>query len=244
MQARRQSAESVPPALAPVAVAELLVDVVRARIGPGGREWLDRAAAEIRSPLNRDAFALTFTVAARRVGMAPLTPSAEELARLREAGMTWPLTSWGMDQLTRSALLLRAAALSLPEFKALVEESYHHGDNSERQAVLRALALLPGPGRFLPLAIEACRTSIQPLFEAIACENPYPAAHFPELNFNQMVLKALFIGVPLARIVGLRGRITADLRRMAADYASERRAAARSVPADIGELLSEKGNPS
>lgn len=243
MQARRQSTESVPPSFAPIAVAELLVDVVRARIGPGGREWLDRAAAEVRSPLNRDAFALTFTVAARRIGMALLAPSAEELARLREAGMTWPLTGWGMDQLTRSALLLRAAAaLSLPEFKALVEESYHYGDNSERQAVLRALALLPGPGRFLPLAIEACRTSIQPLFEAIACENPYPAAHFPELNFNQMVLKALFIGVPLARIVGLRGRITADLRRMAADYASERRAAARSVPADIGELLSEKRN--
>jgi hypothetical protein len=245
MQARRQSTGSVPPAFVPIAVAEVLVDVVRARIGPGDREWLDRAAAQSRSPLNRDAFALTFTVAARRVGTAPLTPSAEELARLREAGMTWPVTGWGMDQLTRSALLLlAAAALSPPEFKTLVEDSYGHGDNRERQAVLRALAFLPGPGRFLPLAIEACRTSIQPLFEAIACENPYPAAHFPELNFNQMVLKALFIGVPLARIVGLRGRITAELRRMAADYASERRAAARSVPADIGELLSEKGNPS
>lgn len=245
IEARSQSAESVPPTFAPIAVAELLWDVVRPRVGPGGREWLERAVAEIRPPLDRGAFAVAFTVCARRVGMAPLTPSTEELARLRESGMTWPLTSWGMDELTRSALLLRAAAaLSPREFKTLVEESYHHGDNRERQAVLRALALLPAPDQFLPLAIEACRTSIQPLFEAIACENPYPAAHFPELNFNQMVLKALFTGVPLRRIVGLEGRITAELRRMAADYASERRAAARSIPPDIAHLLNEKGNPS
>jgi hypothetical protein len=71
------------------------------------------------------------------------------------------------------------------------------------------------------------------VFEAIACENPYPAAHFPELNFNQMVLKALFTGVALERVIGLDGRVTPELARMANDYASERRAAGRSVPADI-----------
>ncbi len=85
----------------------------------------------------------------------------------------------------------------------------------------------------LPQAVDACRTSIQPLFEAIACDNPYPAGHFPELNFNQMVLKALFNGVALSRIVGLQGRLNPEMSRMAGDYAAERRAAGRAVPADI-----------
>ncbi|MGH7265485.1 MAG: EboA domain-containing protein, partial [Candidatus Rokuibacteriota bacterium] len=148
------------------------------------------------------------------------------------------------DELTRGALLLRASeAVPAGELEGLVEDVYQRGDTRERQAVLMALALLPEPGRFLPLAVESCRTSIQPLFEAIACENPYPAAHFPEPSFNQMVLKALFVGVPLARIVGLRGRITGELRRMAADYASERRAAGRPVPSDIGALVDAPAAP-
>ena len=75
------------------------------------------------------------------------------------------------------------------------------------------------------------------IFEAIACENPYPARHFPELNFNQMVLKAAFNGVALARVVGLSSRLNAELARMASDYASERRAAGRSVPADLGLVM-------
>jgi len=48
------------------------------------------------------------------------------------------------------------------------------------------------------------------------------------------VLKALFIGVALSRIVGLDRRRGAELARMAAVYAAERRAAGRPVPSDIG----------
>jgi len=48
-----------------------------------------------------------------------------------------------------------------------------------------------------------------------------------------MVLKALFNDVALARIVGLKGRLNPEMARMASDYAAERRAAGRSVPADI-----------
>ena len=89
----------------------------------------------------------------------------------------------------------------------------------------------------LPIALDACRSSTQPVFEAIACENPYPAAYFPEASFNQMALKAVFTGVALARILGLASRRTPELARMAADYADERRAAGRPVPSDLGDLI-------
>jgi len=49
-----------------------------------------------------------------------------------------------------------------------------------------------------------------------------------------MVLKAVFNRVALARIHGLGARRNAELARMANDFASERRAAGRDVPDDLG----------
>ncbi len=188
-------------------VGQLLRELVERRLEPAAREWLARTCAAAGAEPSRGALLETFTAATRRLGRSRLAPTEEEIARLAEAGVSWPIS----------------------------------GDGAERQAVLRALPLLPVPERFLEIAVDACRSHIQPLFEAVACENPYPAFYFPELNFNQMVLKALFTGVALARILGLEGRITPELGRMAADYASERRAAGRSVPPDIGQLTGERG---
>ena len=97
--------------------------------------------------------------------------------------------------------------------------------------------LLPRPERFLAIAVESCRSSVQSVFEAIACENAYPAAFFPEANFNQMVLKALFTGADVRRVGGLAERCGAELVRMAEDYASERRAASRSIPDGVGLIV-------
>ncbi len=134
--------------------------------------------------------------------------------------------------------MLLAAGETLPteEHTALVEEAFRKGDNAERCALLKSLALLPEPERFLKTATEASRTQVQEVFEAIACENAYPAAQFPELNFNQLVLKALFLGIPLARVHEWRPRCNPDLGRMVSDYEAERIAAGRTVPTDIEEL--------
>jgi hypothetical protein len=224
---------------------QLLRELVERRIEPPSREWLARTSAAIGAAPDRGALLEAFTAATRRLGRARLAPTEEEEARLVGAGVRWPIGTWGADELGRVALLAAAAAhWPEAELEALVEECYRQGDGAERQAVLRALPLLPALERFLEIAVDACRSHIQPLFDAIACENPYPALHFPELNFNQMVLKALFTGVALARILGLAGRVTPELGRMAAGYASERRAAGRSVPPDIGQLTGEKGDGS
>jgi hypothetical protein len=226
-------------------VETLLRELAERRIEPPARDWLARSSAAIAGTPDRGSLLEVFTAATRRLGRARLAPSEEELARLAGAGVSWPVGTWGADELGRAALLVAAAShWSEAGLEALVEECYHRGDGAERQAVLRALPLLPAAERFLEIAVDACRSHIQPLFEAVACENPYPALHFPELNFNQMVLKALFTEVVLARILGLEGRVTPELSRMAADYASERRAAGRSVPQDIGQLTGERGDQS
>jgi hypothetical protein len=224
-------------------VEKVLRELVERRTEPPAREWLARTSAAAGAEPDRGALLEAFTAATRRLGRARLAPTEEEIARLAGVGVSWPIGTWGADELGRATLLASAAAhWPEAEVEALVEACYRQGDGAERQAVLRALPLLPAPERFLEIAVDACRSHIQPLFEAIACENPYPALHFPELNFNQMVLKALFTGVALARILAFEDRVTPELSRMAADYASERRAAGRSVPLDIGRLTGERGD--
>ena len=107
----------------------------------------------------------------------------------------------------------------------------------ERESLLRGLSLLPYPRRFRGLAVAACRTNAVSEFEAIACDNPFPGDYFSEAAFNQMVLKAVFLDLSVARIVGLGRRAGTELRRMALAYAAERRAAGRKVPANVDIIL-------
>ncbi|WP_437318374.1 EboA domain-containing protein [Sorangium sp. So ce385] len=204
------------------------------------REAPDAVAGETSTWFDVDHFLSTFTAAARALGKAPLALQADERDALEAALGSRAVEGWRLDELGRVTLLaLVSRRLPEMEVESLLWTCYQQGDSRERQALLRALPLVTGAERLLSLAVDACRTNELPVFEAIACENRYPAAYFPDLNFNQMVLKAMFMGVALARIVGLERRRTSELARMAEDFASERRAAGRSVPADIGLLTPE-----
>ena len=96
----------------------------------------------------------------------------------------------------------------------MVDELFRKGEMREQQAVLRVLAYLPEPARYVALAAEAVRTNVLSVLEALACDNPFPARHMPELAFNQMVMKAIFNGLPLRAGAG-PGR--AEQRGAAAD---------------------------
>jgi hypothetical protein len=197
----------------------------------------DALLAEPLTAFDTDGFLAAYTAAARALGKAPLGLGEEEREQLRSAGVTWPLDGLRLDELGRMCMLAQVSSRLPPEeLDRVLDPCYRQGDSRERQALLRALPFVTGAERFVGVAIDACRTNEVPLFEAVACENPYPAAHFPALSFNQMVLKAMFLGLSLHRIVGLAQRKSSELARMAEDYASERRAAGRSVPADIGLL--------
>lgn len=189
-----------------------------------------RTGAEPEGPL-LDAYAR----APLRVGRGPLNLTAEQLRELQTAFPGVGFERWTRDDAARALLLIghRQEGSTGQAFVTAALECFEQGDAREQQSWLRAIALWPEANAFLPHAIDACRTNIVPVFEALACENPYPAAYFPELNFNQMVLKAMFNNIALSRIVSLGARRNAELTRMARDYAAERTAAGRSVPADI-----------
>jgi hypothetical protein len=212
---------------------DVLLGVARARLAPGER-WLDEALA-VAAERDVNRLLAAYTSASRKAAGRGLTLTAVEHASIDELSPGLSCDRWAFEDLVRATILLEAARVE-PDATAWIATAtacYENGDAREQQSWLRAISLLPLAEGFVAFGIDACRSHIQPTFEAIACDNPYPSVYFPDLNFNQLVLKALFIGAPLARIVGLRRRLNPDLSRMARDYAAERRAAGRSVPADL-----------
>jgi len=213
--------------------SEMIFELVQRRCPAGAEGWLNRTLSRIQQPFDRNLFGAAYAGARRRLGDSIVFCRPEETSALLETGLSM-LNGQSVDEVCRTALLLHAVEhLTASEHVPFIHDVYLRGDNNERQALLRSLSLLPDPGRFLDTAVEACRTNVQTIFEAIACDNPYPSRYFPEPNFNQMVLKACFIGSPLERVIDLEKRITPDLIRMAEDYASERRAAGRPVPEEL-----------
>jgi hypothetical protein len=205
------------------------LELIANRASGSAYEWLLARHEQ----LDSDNFAAVYAGVGRRLGPAPVLPSADELARLALASVPAPV-GWPLSAVARAALLSELCRQLAPDAQLqLLAAQFKTGDNAERAALLKSLPLLPGPERFVEIAIEACRSSVQSIFEAIACENPYPARYFPEPNFNQLVLKAFFSEIAVQRILGLHERRSAELVRMAHAYASERRAAGRSVPPDL-----------
>ena len=208
-----------------------MTDELVAAIPAGdARTWLAEQVAAAGEPAR---FAAAFAAAGRRLGRGEIRQAAA--AAITAAGLRWPVT--GADECGRAALVLAAVAAlpRLPDERQVhfVRDLVRRGEVRERQAVLRVLAALPAPARFVDIAVDACRTNVETVFAAIACDNDFPARHFPPQAFHQMVIKALFIGAPLARIAGLAERTTDELVRMVDAYVSERRAAGRAIPDDV-----------
>ncbi len=102
-------------------------------------------------------------------------------------------------------------------------------DTRELETFLRYLVLLPKPDFFRNTAVEALRTNIATIFDAISMENPYPAKYFNDQQWNQMYLKAAFMERDLSKIQSIDERANKDLARIISDYAHERWAASRKI---------------
>lgn len=215
---------------------EALERELTSHLDPDAGTWLVALLADRAQLADRTRLRVAFARAARKLG--------------RAGDRTLPHgpydAPWSLLDLARALLLLRALeAHPSAEHPALVSDLYRTGELREQQSILRALPLLPDPSRFTTLAVESCRTNSPGVFAAIASDNPFPAAHFPELSFNQMVLKSIFLGISVQPIRDLARRATPELKRMVSEFANERRAAGRVVPTDVAHVLSlaDSDNP-
>jgi hypothetical protein len=168
----------------------------------------------------------------RRVGKADLALSAADAAAAEAARPGWRPAGWSLDQAARVFLLL-AAGGTPARFAQRLEELFATADVGELIAFYRGLPLYPEQPLYAERAAEGVRTNMKAVFEAVAHMSPYPAEQFSEHRWNQMVVKALFIGSRLHPIEGLERRWNPDLTRMLCDYAHERWAAGRPVSYEL-----------
>lgn len=204
-----------------------------------GSAWLDNKCQQIADGAARRVVFTAFSAVPRYVGKENLFLTLEQLQSAQEVRSHWHPHFWTCDGAARTLLLLALPHNSAEEYLQVLEQLFTTADMGELVALYQALPLLPYPEQYRLRAAEGLRSNIIPVFNAIALNNPYPQDYFDELAWNQMVLKALFVGSPLRLIQGLELRANPTLAQMLTDYANERLAANRSVSPELWQLVKQ-----
>jgi hypothetical protein len=199
-------------------------------------DWLNLQAEKIHAEGSPTKFFLAFSQASRYFKKLPIVLSEDQKQKASELVAGFDPSLWDLLQTARTILLLQFSQEKAAWFKA-INQLFETGDMHEQQALYSALPIMPFSEDLLPRAIDGCRTNMTVIFDAIALNNPFPANYFPEANWNQMVLKAVFMQRPLYRIQKLEERRNLPLANIASDFAHERWAAGRPVMAEIWRLV-------
>ena len=213
-------------------LAELLHSWVASRVQAAAMAWLDDRAAAIATG-DKKALFLGFGMVPRKVGKADVALSDAQLAQAEATRPGWNPRGWSLDQLARTFLVLSFPSDDAALYVATLDQLFQAGEVGELVALYQALPLLPNPASHTLRTAEGIRSNIKSVFCAIAHQNPYPAEQLNEEQWNQLVLKCLFVDVPLTPVIGLDRRANVTLMRMLIDFAHERRAAHRPIPPDL-----------
>jgi len=211
---------------------ELLSVWLHARLPSSARTWLVTGLERLRATgADRDLYVLASLVT-RYIGKELLALSQAEVNAAQASRPGWDPSEWTLDQAARVYLLVASTADGADMSRRL-DRLCSAGDVSELVAFYRGLPLYHDPARHALRAAEGVRSNMRVVFEAVAHRNPYPSEHFAEPAWNQLVLKALFVGSRLDPIAGLDVRRNPTLARMLCDYARERWAASRPVHPEL-----------
>jgi hypothetical protein len=193
-------------------------------------KWLESALKHINSsddPIN-DLLNLSAAVR-RKLGTGLLGSDANPLQLA--SGLF--ARHWTVADAGRALLILRSVLTDASQAQTIIQTYFQQGDESEVATITRILILFANGETLKSYAREVGRTNSKPLFAALAQYNPYPAKYYSDHEFNQLVLKALFMGIGIDPVIGLLQRANPELSQMCEDYIKERVSANRTIPSDI-----------
>ncbi|WP_018618468.1 EboA domain-containing protein [Spirosoma luteum] len=182
-------------------------------------------------------FYRVFTALPRFVGKQPIQVPADMAFALERVRPGFTVTGWTLDRLARVWWLLQLPVDDQSTYVNTISQLFKAGELNELVALYSALPVLAYPEAWRFQATEGIRNNIADVQSAIMLHNPYPRDYFDEAAWNQLVLKAFFTDKDVTEITGLTKRKNARLAQTLADYAAERRAAGRSLPPHIEELM-------
>jgi len=211
---------------------KLLREWVVRQVDAGRGVWLDAQTAALAKDSSDAPLEIALGMVPRKLGKAELALTDADLGAANKAIPGWDPRGWSVTDAARILLLSGLPSGGKPfaeRFRALCRTA----DVAELATLYRGLPLYPDPASLEEQVGEGLRSNMRGVFDAIAHNNPYAKAHFDDHRWNHMVLKALFIGSPLAPIQGLDERANPELARIMCDFAHERWAAGRPAPFEI-----------
>lgn len=215
----------------------LLFNWLETRITDTSYQWLEQQTTAIQNTGLERIFFTSYSAVTRYLGRGKLDLSTSELQMAEQLVPGWNPLNWSLEQVGRSLILLSLPSIDPVKYITTLDKLISAADVGEAIAFYQSLCLLPHPDQLQLRAAEGVRTNMTSVFNAVALNNPYPAQYLNELAWNQMVLKALFVGSTLNQIYGLESRNNQQLSQMLIDYACERLAAGRTVSPELWELV-------
>ena len=216
---------------------ELLQTWLARRATSEGFAWLAEKQRQIAAGAPARTLFMAYSAVPRYVAKDDLQVAPEELAAAAAACPGWLPQHWSADRAGRTCLLLALPSAEAETFDQTLDLLLSAADIGEQIAFFQSLPLLPHSESHRFRAAEGLRGNMTVVFNAIAQYNAYPAKVFDEAAWNQMVLKALFVGSELYPIWGLDARANPILARILRDYAHERWAAKREVSPELWRLV-------
>ncbi|MDB9372739.1 EboA family metabolite traffic protein [Nodularia sphaerocarpa] len=220
-------------------ITSLLRHWVSQKVTSEALSWLDEKREQIRSGNLGREFFTSFSGVSRYLGKQQLELNPKDLKAAAVMEVGWCPGHWSVDQAARTLLVLALPQDDREKYLHALEQVFTTADMGELITLYQALPLLPYPEQLQKRAAEGVRSNMVAVFEAIALRNPYPAQYLNTLAWNQMVLKALFVGSPLHLIQNLGIRANPDLAKMLIQYAHERQSANRPVPLELWQLVEQ-----
>lgn len=219
------------------AALTLLRSWIQRQAEPSAWDWFTTQVAKLEADPADASFDITFGMIPRKLGKPDLDVSEDDLQQAAQCRHNWNPSRWSLDVAARVYVLAIVSKAGADAFRERFDMLHRTGDLAEIMGLFCGLPLYENADALIDTVIRGLRTNVKAEFETIAHRNPYPMEVFGENPWNNMVLKALFIGVMLDPIVGLDERANPELARILSDYAHERWAAGRPVSPELWRCI-------
>jgi hypothetical protein len=218
----------------------MLQDIVLKKLTEDELNWLTNKNQLIEKDELGNQFILIYSLVFRFISNDTIEWDAKELLYLEKQYPSFSESEWNKQSLCRALLMVNLPKKNSKEvLKRLLETC----SIKEQVDFYKNLFFLENTENFVSHAEEGVRTNVTDVFDAIALNNPYAAHFLSEEAWNQLVLKAIFMGRPLYKIYDLLERKNQKLALVLNDYIQERWSASRAVSPEVWQLMSGYNHP-
>jgi hypothetical protein len=218
----------------------MLQELVFKKLTAEELNWFTNKSQLIEKDELGNQFILFYSLVFRFISNDVIEWDSKELQYLIEQYPYFSESQWNKQSLCRALLM---ANLPAKNSKAILKNLFETCSVKEQVDFYKSLFFLEKADTFVSLAEEGVRTNVTDVFDAIALNNPYAANFLSEEAWNQLVLKAIFMGRPLYKIYNIFERKNQKLALVLNDYIQERWSAGRTVSPEVWQLMSGYNNP-